>query len=360
MRVGRVRLWRHRRPGEAPDHCFGARKAYPDHLDTPRQSTLNPITRGQRNPVPGIRHIDIPAELAGQRIDNYLLRELKGVPRTRVYRLLRRGEVRVNGSRARPAYRLQAGDRLRLPPVRTGEGSVSEPSGRVLARLRAAVLYEDERVLVIDKPSGLAVHGGSGLAYGVVEALRTLRPELPFLDLAHRLDRDTSGCLVLAKRRSSLRALHGLLRDDRVEKRYLALLRGDFGRRERVVAEPLARGQGPGGETVMRVAAEGKPSRTVLRPRSRHGGWTLVEAELHTGRMHQIRAHAAHIGHPVAMDPKYGDPEADRTLRGLGLKRLFLHAASLRFQLPDHPEVHAVSPLPESLQAVLDRLDGPC
>lgn len=303
--------------------------------------------------MPAIRHIDIPAELAGQRIDNYLLRELKGVPRTRIYRLLRKGEVRVNGGRARPTYRLQAGDRLRLPPVRTGAGSVTTPSERVLARLRAAVLYEDDRVLVIDKPSGLAAHGGSGLAYGVVEALRALRPELPFLDLAHRLDRDTSGCLMLAKRRSALRALHALLRGDGVEKRYLALLRGDPGRGARVVAEPLARRQGPGGEGVMQVAADGKPARTVFRPRSRHGGWTLVEAELHTGRMHQIRAHAAHIGHPVAMDPKYGDPEADRTLRELGLKRLFLHAHRVRFQLPGDAELDVLAPLPEALASVL-------
>lgn len=305
----------------------------------------------------GIRHIDIPAELAGQRIDNYLLRELKGVPRTRIYRLLRKGEVRVNGGRAKPTYRLQAGDRLRLPPVRTGQGAVTAPSERVLERLRAAVLYEDERVLVVDKPSGLAVHGGSGLAYGVVEALRALRPELPFLDLAHRLDRDTSGCLVLAKRRSALRALHAGLREGAVEKRYLALLHGHWEQRTRVVAEPLARRTGPGGEAVMQVAADGRPSRTVFHQRGRHGDWTLVEAELHTGRMHQIRAHAAHIGHPVAMDPKYGDPEADRALRALGLKRLFLHAASLRFQLPDHAVIDVSAPLPPALQDVLSCLE---
>ncbi|PWG63233.1 RluA family pseudouridine synthase [Sediminicurvatus halobius] len=303
--------------------------------------------------MPAVQHIEISQDLSGQRIDNYLMRVLKGVPRTRIYRLLRKGEVRVNGRRARPTYRLAAGDRLRLPPVRTGQGAVSSASDHVLERLRASILYEDEHVLVVDKPSGLAVHGGSGLAYGVVEALRQLRPEQPLLDLAHRLDRDTSGCLVLAKRRPALRALHALLRDGQVEKRYLALLHGDPGRQPRVVAEPLARRNGPGGETVMRVAADGKPSRTVFRALSRHAGWTLVEARLETGRMHQIRVHAAHIGHPVAMDPKYGDPEADQALRRLGLKRLFLHAAGLRFQLPGQAVIDVSAPLPPALHDVL-------
>lgn len=304
-----------------------------------------------------VRTETVPEELAGQRIDNYLLRALKGVPRTRIYRLLRRGEVRVNGGRVRPTRRLSAGDQVRIPPVREAAGAETmQPSGQVVGRLEAAILYEDDRLLVIDKPSGLAVHGGSGIAYGVVEALRVMRPRAKFLDLAHRLDRETSGCLVLAKRRSTLRELHALFREGQVDKRYLALVHGRFGAGTRRVEAPLRPEPGKGGERVMRVHADGLAARTDFRCLQSYESWSLVEAVLHTGRMHQIRAHAASIGHPVAMDRRYGSPAADREVRALGLRRLFLHAARLSFEAPGTGAMTIEAPMPDALGAVLRRL----
>ncbi|RMD80576.1 MAG: RluA family pseudouridine synthase [Gammaproteobacteria bacterium] len=298
---------------------------------------------------------------AGQRIDNYLLGRLKGVPRSRVYRLLRRGEVRVNGRRAAPSYRLQAGDELRLPPVRTAEGGpVPPPAPRLLERLAAAVLYEDREVLVVNKPAGVPVHGGSGLAHGVIDALRLLRPG-EALELAHRLDRDTSGCLVVARRRSALRALHRALREGEVDKTYLALVRGGWGRAEEVRA-PLLKNVLRSGERVVRVDRAGKEARTLFRPLRRYplGPWgaTLVEARPLTGRTHQIRVHARHAGHPIAGDPRYGDPAFDRALAPLGLRRLFLHAARVAFTLPSGRRVAVEAPLEGRLQAVLQALHG--
>ncbi|MDR9455032.1 MAG: RluA family pseudouridine synthase [Spiribacter sp.] len=304
----------------------------------------------------GVTIETVPEALAGQRIDNFLLRHLKGVPRTRVYRLLRKGEVRVNGGRIRPTYRLAAGDAVRIPPVRQADRAPTEASGRILARLESAILHEDSRVLVLDKPSGLAVHGGSGIAYGVIEALRQLRPDAPFLDLAHRLDRDTSGCLAIAKRRSALRTLHTAFREGAVDKRYLALLRGQIASPHMRVEAPLKAFAGRGGERIMRVAADGQFARTDFTVLESYQGWTLVRAQLHTGRMHQIRAHAAHLGHPVAMDARYGDAEADRELRALGLKRLFLHAESLRFDLPPEGQIAVDAPLPDALSDCQRRL----
>lgn len=308
--------------------------------------------------MPGATIHTVAAELAGQRIDNFLLRELKGVPRTRVYRLLRRGEVRVNGGRIRPTYRLAEGDRVRLPPVRQATaGEAMAPSSAVMARLESAIIHEDDRLLIIDKPSGMAVHGGSGIAYGVVEALRLMRPRAPFLDLAHRLDRDTSGCLVLAKRRSALRALHSEFRDNRVDKHYLALLRGPLSPPQQRIDAPLRAEAGKGGERVMRVHPAGQSARTDVALLESYDGWSLVRATLHTGRTHQIRAHAASIGHPVAMDARYGDDRADRGLRTLGLRRLFLHAEHLGFELPGHGRIDVTAPLPDDLQALLSRLE---
>lgn len=307
----------------------------------------------------GVRTATVPEELAGQRIDNYLLRELKGVPKTRIYRLLRRGEVRVNGGRVRPTTRLNAGDQVRIPPVReTMSGDSPQPSRQVMQRLEAAIIHEDDRLLVIDKPSGLAVHGGSGIAYGIVEALRLMRPQAPFLDLAHRLDRETSGCLVLAKRRSTLRALHTQFRDGQVDKRYLALVQGQFETGQRRVEACLRPEAGKGGERVMRVHPDGLAARTDFRCLRSYDAWSLVEAVLHTGRMHQIRAHAAAIGHPVAMDRRYGSASADREIRPLGLRRLFLHAASLAFDAPHCGRIEVQAALPDDLAAVLDRLAG--
>lgn len=311
------------------------------------------------NALSEVRRVRIPDDLAGQRIDNFLLRELRGVPRSLVYRLLRRGEVRVNGGRIRQTYRLQRGDEVRLPPVRTGRANETRASDRVLARLDAAILHEDDHLLVLAKPSGLAVHGGSGISYGIVEALRQLRPQAPFLDLCHRLDRDTSGCLVVAKRRSALRAVHALIREGRMEKRYLTLLRGAPETDPLPVEARLGRRPGKGGETFVRVVADGKPSRTVFHVRERFGGWTLMEAELLTGRMHQIRVHAALVEHPVAGDERYGDSQANRGLRELSLRRLFLHAS--RIALPateDTPALTVEAPLPKELLSVLEHLRG--
>lgn len=307
----------------------------------------------------GAETLRIGGELAGQRIDNFLLARVKGVPRSHLYRVLRRGEVRVNKGRVRPSYRLQEGDLVRIPPLRTGEElPQAQPSRGELARLAQAILYEDERLIAIDKPAGLAVHGGSGLSHGVIEAMRRLRPDLVDLELVHRLDRETSGCLLLAKRRSALRALHAALRASEVDKRYLALLVGRLSRRETVVDAPLRKNLLRSGERVVRVdPVEGKPARTVFRRLRQIGDLTLVEAELLTGRTHQIRVHAAHLGKPIAGDDKYGDAEANRRLRAVGLKRLFLHATALTVPREGNP-LRIEAPLPPELAAVLASLDG--
>lgn len=314
-------------------------------------------TGSPRPPTRAVTYVHIAADQAGQRVDNFILARFRGLPRTRVYRLLRRGEVRVNGGRIGPEHRLQAGDRVRLPPVDLPEPrpAAAAPDFR-LRQLEAAILFENERLLVLDKPAGLACHGGSGVDFGVIEALRQLRPNQPFLELVHRLDRDTSGCLLIAKKRSVLRALHEQLRNGTVDKRYTALLVGQMpGRRQRVDAA-LDRYE-RGGERLVRVSDDGKPAVTVFHQRERFAIATLVEAQLLSGRTHQIRVHARHIGHPVAGDPKYGDPAVDSMLRELGLKRLFLHAARLEIAPLDDDTPHCFeAPLPAALDAVLRRL----
>jgi 23S rRNA pseudouridine955/2504/2580 synthase len=304
--------------------------------------------------------LNIDPEFAGQRIDNFLMARVKGVPRSHLYRVLRRGEVRVNKGRVKPSYRLQAGDLVRIPPVRQAEPKESgRPPEATLRGLAGAVLYEDDRLLVVDKPSGLAVHGGSGLSFGLIETLRLQRPDTA-MELVHRLDRDTSGCLILSKRRSTLRDLHGALRDNAVDKRYLALLAGTLPRAEILVDAPLLKNTVRSGERVVRVdAAEGKPARTVFRRLRQFGGATLVEVRLLTGRTHQIRVHAAHLGAPVAGDEKYGSDEANRRFRALGLKRLFLHAATLTFRADYMAEpLRVEAPLPETLEAIIRALEG--
>jgi 23S rRNA pseudouridine955/2504/2580 synthase len=304
------------------------------------------------------RQLVIGPDSEGQRIDNFLLTRLKGIPRSLVYRILRTGQVRVNSGRIDQAYRVRPGDVVRIPPLRVSDtaGSPASPPRGELQRIEAAILYEDRSILALAKPPGLAVHGGSGLSYGVIEALRTLRPDAPFLELVHRLDRDTSGCLLIAKRRPALRRLHELLRTGAVEKTYLALVRGDWARTETVKA-PLSKQVLQSGERMVRAAQEGKAARTRFRPLSRSALASLVEASPATGRTHQIRVHAAHAGHPIAGDPKYGDPQLNRTLRGLGLRRLFLHAHRLQFAHPDDGRPLAlVAPLTPDLLGVLHRL----
>ena len=314
---------------------------------------------GEKSSQSGVQLVEISADLAGQRIDNFLLNHLKGAPRSLIYRILRRGEVRVNKGRIRPEYRLKAGDTLRIPPVRLAPRSEPpRPAGQVLRRLENAILYEDNRLLVLNKPSGLAVHGGSGLSYGVIEGLRALRPQAPYLELVHRLDRDTSGCLLIAKKRSALRRLHELLRENRVDKRYFALLQGQWSGGSRQVDAPLRKNVLRSGERIVRVDSEGKSALSVFRPLAVGKTASLVEVKLETGRTHQIRVHAASLGQPIAGDDKYGDAGFNRQLREMGLKRLFLHARSLRFQLIEgEPAIEITAPLDDELEQVLKRLE---
>jgi 23S rRNA pseudouridine955/2504/2580 synthase len=272
--------------------------------------------------------------------------------------MLRKGEVRVNKGRIKAVYRLQTGDRIRIPPVRVEQSTPSVPSEKLQARLDGAILYEDERILVINKPSGMAVHGGSGLSAGVIEALRASRPDAARLELVHRLDRDTSGCLLISKKTAVLRTLHELMRDNRVDKRYLALLAGSWRKGVKKVDAPLKKNTLQGGERVVRVDPEGKPAESRFRRLTRFAEATLVEVELITGRTHQIRVHSAWLGSPVLGDTKYGDETANRQMRELGLKRLFLHAHRISFRWPGEKRDMVIeAPLPEELETVLTKLN---
>ena len=289
---------------------------------------------------------------AGQRIDNFLRRELPGVPKGRLYRLLRRGEVRVNGGRVRAEYKLAEGDEVRIPPVRIrSEGPA--PVSSVASRVADRVLYEDKRLLVVDKPSGVAVHGGSGISHGVIELLRHARPELKDLSLVHRLDRETSGCLVLAKRRSALRELHAKFREGVVEKNYLALVVGDWQLGDIVIDAPLLVQNRKGGERHVVVHPDGKPARTRMQLSRTFGRYSLLQCSPLTGRTHQIRVHAASVGHPLAGDDRYGDPEANQRARKFGLQRLFLHAQSIAFPDDSGNDLHFTAPLADDLERFL-------
>ena len=293
-------------------------------------TTVSPVAAGVQSDLIDEGH-------AGQRIDNYLITRLKGAPKTLVYRILRKGEVRVNKGRIKPDYRLQTGDVVRIPPVRLAAPNEPALVGQgILNALEASILYEDKGLIVVNKPAGLAVHGGSGLNFGVIEAMRQLRPECDQMELVHRLDRDTSGCLMIAKKRSMLRHLHAALRGDGVTKRYMALVRGRWPASMRRVHAPLQKNNLRSGERMVEVDVEGKESLTEFKVMQRFGDVaTLVEAQPITGRTHQIRVHARHAGHPIADDPKYGDDEFSQSIREVGGKRLFLHAYSLSVELPD-------------------------
>lgn len=303
-----------------------------------------------------VRLLTITADNAGQRIDNFLLTQLKGAPRTLVYRILRTGEVRVNKGRIKPDYRLQAGDVLRLPPLRLSDAkdAAEKPAQGVLRQLGERILYERDGLLVLNKPAGLAVHGGSGVAWGVIEALRLLRPEAPFLELAHRLDRDTSGLLLIATKRSVLRELHEMLRQGQVQKTYVALLAGRLKGASHRVTAALDKGSLPNGERIVRVAREGKEALTDFQVLDRIGETTLVEARPKTGRTHQIRVHAQYLGHPLVGDEKYGNDAFNQQMRGFGAQRLFLHARDLVFRtsgMTKNLVLHC--PLEPELEAVL-------
>ena len=312
------------------------------------------------SPRAPVRHVEIGEEEAGQRLDNFLRKLLSNVPRSRLYRLVRRGEVRVNGRRASPELRLQLRDSVRIPPVHLGEVAPGAPPRLPPALLQSvadAILLEDERLIVINKPAGIAVHGGSGVSFGIIEALRALRPSEP-LELVHRLDRDTSGCLLVARKMSALRELHALLREGGMQKGYLALLRGQWDLGKKRIDVPLATEARVGGERTVRPHATGKAAVSEFRPVEFFGKRaTLVEVELHTGRTHQIRVHAAHAGHPVAGDDKYGDRDFNASLVPLGLTRMFLHAHRVSFQWPRGAEFSANAPLPLELARVLEKLE---
>jgi 23S rRNA pseudouridine955/2504/2580 synthase len=305
----------------------------------------------------GVRHIEIGAEQAGRRLDQFLLKLFGSVPRSRIYRLVRKGEVRVNGHRADPAQRLAEHDKVRVPPVRLEpEGAPRRVPRPLLERLRRAIIVEDDRLLVIDKPSGIAVHGGSGVSFGVIEILRALRPT-DTLELVHRLDRDTSGCLLVARKASALRVLHALLREGQFEKSYLALVKGHWQHGRTRIDVPLRTDMRVGGERTVKAHPSGKASVSDFRPLQFFGKRaTLMEVRLHTGRTHQIRVHAAHAGHALAGDEKYGDPQFNSELAALGLERMFLHAHSVGFEWPQGGAFSASAPLPADLSAVVDRL----
>lgn len=302
-----------------------------------------------------VRKIRIDAEAAGQRIDNFLRRELPGVPKGRLYRLLRRGEVRVNGGRIRAEYRLAEGDEVRVPPARIRQDGAPPSTGFAEAMLER-VVFEDKRLLVIDKPTGVAVHGGSGISHGVIELLRHARPDLKDLSLVHRLDRETSGCLVLAKRRSALRALHEQFREGRVEKNYLALVAGDWQLGERLIDKPLLVTHRKGGERHVVISRDGKPAKTRVRLSRRFAPYSLVQCMPLTGRTHQIRVHLAAEDFPILGDDRYGDEDANRQAKRQGLPRLFLHAQSISFPDDHGNDRHFTTPLAEDLDRFLNAL----
>ena len=302
-----------------------------------------------------VQFVTIDPEQAGQRLDNFLVTLLKGVPKSRIYRIIRKGEVRINGARVKPEYKLQGGEEMRLPPVRVAEREEAPaPGSGTLRLIESCILFEDDRLMVINKPSGIAVHGGSGVAHGLIEALRLLRPDQRFLELVHRLDRDTSGVIMVAKKRSVLRALHEDLRERQMEKLYWAIVVGSWPAKVRRIEAPLAKNELKSGERIVKVDGAGKPSITDFRVLERLGNLTLIEAKPVTGRTHQIRVHAQFAGFPIVGDLKYGDDEANKNLRKEGFKRLCLHAARLKVHLPgdDKPMVFE-APLDEEMDRLV-------
>ncbi|MDH5191145.1 MAG: 23S rRNA pseudouridine(955/2504/2580) synthase RluC [Gammaproteobacteria bacterium] len=318
------------------------------------------MSKSSENTPTSVQLIDIGEGSDGQRIDNFLVTLLKGVPKSRIYRILRKGEVRVNKGRIKPEYRLKIGDQVRIPPIRLSESGQNKitPSGHALDWIDNSILYEDDHLLILNKPSGIAVHGGSGMSHGVIEALRAKRPKAPYLELVHRIDRETSGCLMIAKRRSMLRRLHELLREGGMDKSYLTLLQGQWQKGKCKIDLSLQKNVLSSGERMVKVDESGKSSLSLFEPVTIYKHASLMRVEIFTGRTHQIRVHAAHSGHPVAGDSRYGDKEFNKAMRKKGLKRLFLHAHSLSFVLEEpRKEVDISAPLPDDLRAVIDQLD---
>ena len=308
-----------------------------------------------------VAHVVIDDEEQGQRLDNFLIRRCKGVPKSHIYRILRSGEVRVNSRRVDATYRLCAGDNLRIPPIRIAERPKSEVDEAAKQRVDLPILFEDEAMLVIDKPEGIAVHGGSGVSFGVIEALRRQRPQAKFLELAHRLDRETSGILLVGKKRLALTALHDMFREHGAgaDKRYLVLVKGRWMNNTQHVKLPLLKYLTENGERRVSVDAQGKASHTVFRLLARWPEMSLLEAQLKTGRTHQIRVHLAHLGFPILGDEKYGDFSLNKDLKRDGLKRMALHAWRMAFRHPlTSSSMECVSPLPDGIGNYIAAVDG--
>lgn len=307
-----------------------------------------------------VRLVSIGPDSEGQRIDNFLIGQLKGVPKSRIYRLLRKGEVRLNSGRIKPDRRLKEGDLVRIPPLRMRQPA-NKPAvtAREFSLLEGRILYEDDRLIVINKPAGMAVHGGSGISHGVIEVMRQERPDTSYLELVHRLDRDTSGCLLIAKKRSALRQLHESLRTKRLRKTYLALLVGTFPKRRKQLSAPLLKNELKSGERISQVRADGKEAKTLFNViRYYQEDVTLVEARPLTGRTHQIRVHCQYLGHPIVGDRKYGNDELNRIMRAKGARRMFLHASEIC--LPEGlNDLHGIvkAPLDEDFQSFLNSLN---
>jgi len=298
----------------------------------------------------------IDESASAQRIDNFLFRHLKGVPKSHVYRILRGGEVRVNKKRVNQTYRLRIGDLLRIPPIRVAEKT--EAQAVHVPAVEFPVIYEDDALLVVNKPSGVAVHGGSGVSFGVIEQLRRARPHAKFLELVHRLDRETSGVLLLAKKRSALTAMHEVMREGNSDKRYYALVLGQWKNARQHIKLPLYKFNTPQGEKRVMVREDGQASHTIFTLQKSWPEFSLLEAQLKTGRTHQIRVHLSHLGFPIAGDDKYGDFARNRQLMKQGLKRMFLHAHSIAFKHPLTGEpLQLTAPLPEDLASFIARLD---
>jgi len=324
-----------------------------------RKRQIEPTPPPATTPVaPKVRQVEVGEGGAGQRLDNFLGKILTDVPRSHVFRVIRKGEVRVNGKRAKPETRLLASDIVRVPPVRVGDAAPPRRAPpTMVAGVTGAIVYEDPRLLVIDKPAGVAVHGGSGVSFGVIEALRAARPDED-LELVHRIDRDTSGVLMVSRKPATLRSLHALLRDGQVEKRYLALVKGKWELGKKRIDVPLRTDIRVGGERTVKADASGKEAASVFKPVQFFGKRaTLVEVTLETGRTHQIRVHAAHAGYPLAGDEKYGEEEFNEKMREFGLTRMFLHAHHVSFVWPESSTEFSVNtPLPPELAAVIDKL----
>lgn len=309
----------------------------------------------EESTLPQVVYVEITEDNSDQRLDNFLITRLKGVPKSHIYRIVRKGEVRVNKGRVDVKYRLVTGDIVRIPPIRVAERSEESyvPQG-LQAALQQGILFEDEGFLIVNKPAGFAVHGGSGVSSGIIEGLRLIRPEAHFLELVHRLDKDTSGCLLIAKKRSALRKLQELFRNSQIQKTYQALLSGQWIRKKLLVTAPLLKNISKGGERVVVISQSGKAAETLFTRLKLFRNATLVEASPKTGRTHQIRVHAASLGHPIVGDERYGVDDVNKVFKKKGYKRMFLHANTLKFQHPVTGVLMNISaPLPSQLENLL-------